>query len=96
MGRGAWACSKKPVPRTESSAAVGRACNGAGFAEGAESALGAGACSNVVLTSLILRSRLCMRQLFFSSPFHGLKGLCGFTKFVQQSANSEMKKEGTL
>lgn len=102
-GRGAqgtWkeavgACNKKPGPRIESSEETGRDCNGAGI-EGAESALGGGACSKVCLTSLIFRSRLFMRQLFFSSLFHGINGLCGLTKFVQQSINSEMKKIGYL
>lgn len=89
--RDVGACSTKPGPRTENSAAACRVCKEAGV-EGEESALGGGACSKVGLTSLILRSRLCERQLFFSSLFHGINGLCGFTKFVQQSVNSEMEK----
>lgn len=44
------------------------------------------------LTSLILSSLLCIHLLFFSSSFHGLNGTWGFTKFIQQSVNSEMEK----
>lgn len=71
---GGGACSKKPVPGIENSAAAGKACNGAGLEE-AESALGGGACSKAVLTSLIFRSCLCTRQQFFFRSFHGLNGL---------------------